>query len=128
MYKFGISAYRNDISAGFFECFILLCQSSELGCSDKGKVSMIEEQNCPFLRCFLCSEAKLAKITAGRLIGFHLEFRGRLSDPDAAAIASHDIVLLCQYRIFKTLIYQNSRNCQVVFRKLCEKLLEIAKC
>lgn len=128
MYEFGISAYRNDLGAGFFECFILLCQSSELGCSDKGKVSRIEEQNCPFLRRFQSSEADLAKITAGRLIGFNFEFWGRLSDPDAAAIASHDIVLLCQYRIFKTLIYQNSRNCQVVFKKLCEKLLEIAKC
>lgn len=106
MYEFRISAYSNDLGAGFLESFILLCQSSELGCSDKGKIRRIEEQNCPFLRRFLCGEADLAKITAGRLIGFHLEFRGRLSDPDTATIASHDIVLLCQYRIFKTLIYQ----------------------
>lgn len=94
MYEFGISAYCNDLSAGFFECFILLCQSSELGCSDKGKVSRIEEQNCPFLRRFQSSEADLAKIATGRLIGFHLEFRGRLPDPDTAAITSHDVVLL----------------------------------
>jgi hypothetical protein len=107
VYEFGISAYRNDLGAGFFECFILLCQSSELGCSDKGKVSRIEEQNCPLLRRFLRGEADLAKIALGRLIGFQLKFRGRLSDPNTAAIASHDIVLLCQYRIFKTLIYQN---------------------
>jgi hypothetical protein len=95
VYEFGISAYRNDLGTGFLECFILLCQSSELGCSDKGKVRRIEEQNCPFIRRFLCGEAYLAKITPGRLIGFQLEFRHRLSDPDTAAIASHDIVLLC---------------------------------
>jgi hypothetical protein len=94
VYEFGISAYGNDLGARFLECLILLCQSSEFGCSDKGKVRWIEEQNCPLLRRFLRGEADLAKITPGRLIGFQLEFRGRLSDPDTAAIASHDIVLL----------------------------------
>ena len=94
MYEFGISAYRDDLGTGFFECFMLLCQSSELGCSDKGKVRRIEEQNRPFLCRFQSSEADLAKITPGRLIGFHFEFRGRLSDPDTAVITRHDIVLL----------------------------------
>jgi len=53
MYEFGISAYSNDLGAGFLESFILLCQSSELGCSDKGKVRRIEEKDCPLLRRFL---------------------------------------------------------------------------
>jgi hypothetical protein len=95
MHELGISAYRNDLGTGFFECFILLCQSSELGCSNKGKVRRIEEQNRPLLRRFLRGEADLAKITPRGLIGFHLEFRGQLSDPDTAAIASHGIILLC---------------------------------
>jgi hypothetical protein len=113
--EFGIGAYGNYLSAGFFECFILLCQSSKFRCSHKGKVGRVEEQNGPLFCRFLCGEADLAEIALCGLVGFKLEIRHLLADPDTAAITRHDVVLLRQYRIFKTLIYHITDGCQAVF-------------
>jgi hypothetical protein len=113
--EFGIGAYGNYLSAGFFEFFILLCQSSKFRCSHKGKVGRVEEQNCPLFCRFLCGEADLAEIALGGLVGFKLEIRHLLADPNTAAITRHDVVLLRQYRIFKTLIYHITDGCQAVF-------------
>ncbi len=48
MYKLGIGADGYHLGTQFLEFFILLCQSSKLGGSDKSKISGIEKENRPF--------------------------------------------------------------------------------
>jgi len=63
MNELGVSAYGDYLCANSLEILVLLCQSSELGCSDKGEVSGIKEEYCPFLVSLEFSQADLSEIS-----------------------------------------------------------------
>jgi len=63
MDELGVDADRDQLGVQFFELLVLLCQSSEFGRSDEGKIGGVEEKNRPFFCCLLLFETDLAKIT-----------------------------------------------------------------
>jgi hypothetical protein len=92
--KFGIRAYGNNFGAGFFEIFILLCQSSKFRRSNKGKIGGVEEKDGPLFCRFLSSEAVLAEIAFYGIVSFNLEIRHVLANSNTTAITRHDVALL----------------------------------
>jgi len=57
-----VRAHRDDLCPYRLEILMLLCQSGKFGCSDKGKVSRIEEKHGPFLVRPQFCQADLSKI------------------------------------------------------------------
>jgi len=82
-----VGTHRNELSPKRREIPLLLCQSSKLGCSDKGKISRIKEEHGPLLaRLYFC-QADLAEIALRRIIRLDPEIRYRVADLDAIVLA-----------------------------------------
>jgi len=62
MYELRVCAYGDELSACCLEIFMLLCQSSELGCSDKGEISRIKEEDRPLPVRLQVRKADLSKV------------------------------------------------------------------
>lgn len=90
MNKLCVGAYGNDLCAGVPELILLLCQSSELGSSDKGKIGGIKEEDRPSLFRLERFEAHLAEIALRRLISLELEVGHILTDPKSATVLTHN--------------------------------------
>jgi hypothetical protein len=87
MNEFSVSAHGDYLCTDGLEILVLLCQSSELGCSDKGEVSGIKEEYRPFLGRLQLSQTDLSEIPLCRLVCLDLEIRYRVSYLDAKMVA-----------------------------------------
>ena len=61
MHKLCIGAHGYNLATHALEAVVLLCQSSKLGCSDKGEVCGVKEQDAPLTVFFLVGELEAAK-------------------------------------------------------------------
>jgi hypothetical protein len=86
MHELGVSAHGNYLGAELLEFCILLCQSSEFRCSDKGEVGGVEEKDGPFFCGLQVRKTDFAEIRFCRFKGFEFEIGNFLSNLDATAL------------------------------------------
>jgi hypothetical protein len=106
MDEFGISADGNNLGARLAELLMLLCQSSKLGRSDKGKVRGIKEEDSPFSAFSQRLQTHLPEIALPGLIRFKFKIRDVLSGSQAATVLAHSR----PPSFFLTSYHQNGRS------------------